>query len=130
MKSGAGDNIKRLREAHGMTQDEIGAIAGVSGKAVSTWEQGKKEPRMGALSRIAQHFNVRVSDIIDDDDITQKTTSYTSGGVIEEKWDTLFSLIRKASPDQREAVYNSVLFALKSVGMCQEGDVNENARKD
>lgn len=35
------DNIKRLRETYGLTQSELGAIAGVTDKAVSTWEIGR-----------------------------------------------------------------------------------------
>ncbi len=60
------DNIKRLREQHGLTQRELGEIAGVSDKAVSTWENGTKEPRMGAVARLAAHFGVSKSVILDD----------------------------------------------------------------
>ena len=33
-----GQNIKRLRELHGMNQSELAQIAGVTDKAVSTWK--------------------------------------------------------------------------------------------
>ncbi len=61
-----GENIRRLREQHGLTQRELGEIAGVSDKAVSTWELGIKEPRLGAVARIAAHFGVSKSAILDD----------------------------------------------------------------
>ena len=70
--SATGDNIRRLRESHGMTQADIARIAGVTDKAVSTWELGTKEPRMGALQKIADYFGVKKSDIVDDADITKK----------------------------------------------------------
>ena len=60
-----GSNIKRLREMHGMNQTELAEIAGVTDKAVSTWEHDKKIPRMGAIQRIADYFNVTKSDIIE-----------------------------------------------------------------
>ena len=60
------DNIKRLRLSHGLSQAEFGAIAGVTDKAVSTWETGTKEPRMGAIQKLANHFHISKSDIIDD----------------------------------------------------------------
>lgn len=60
-------NIKTLRKRYGLTQQELGEIAGVSGKAVSTWELGIKEPRMGAIQRIADHFGISKSSIIEDD---------------------------------------------------------------
>lgn len=60
------ENIRRLREAHHLTQRELGEIAGVSDKAVSTWELGVKEPRMGAVARIAAHFGIPKSAVLDD----------------------------------------------------------------
>ncbi|MGH1142108.1 LexA family protein [Bacillus pseudomycoides] len=61
-----GKNIKKLRDKHKLSQKELGEIAGVSDKAVSTWEKGLKEPRMGAIQKIADHFGILKSDIIED----------------------------------------------------------------
>lgn len=61
-----GSNIRRLRESHGLTQSELGRIAGVSDKAVSTWEADLKVPRMGAVQRIADYFGLPKSAILDD----------------------------------------------------------------
>ena len=61
-----GDNIKRLREAHDLTQEQLGEIAGATDKAVSTWEKGKAVPRMGAIQRMADYFGISKSDIIED----------------------------------------------------------------
>lgn len=66
-----GENIKRLREEHGLTQEELGEIAGVSGKAVSKWESGAGDPRMGAVQKIADHFHISKSVIIDEYDEQQ-----------------------------------------------------------
>lgn len=60
------DNIKKLRIEYGLTQAELGAIAGVSDKAVSTWENGTAEPRMGAVQRMADHFRITKGEIVDD----------------------------------------------------------------
>ena len=61
-----GENIKRLRIMHGLSQKELARIAGVSDKAVSTWENGTKEPRMGAVQKIADHFGLKKSNLIED----------------------------------------------------------------
>lgn len=61
-----GNNIRRLRESHQLTQKELGAIAGVSDKAVSTWENGTKEPRMSAIQRLADYFGIPKSALLDD----------------------------------------------------------------
>lgn len=59
------ESIRKLRLAYNMTQTEFGKIAGVSDKAVSTWENGTAEPRMGAVERIANHFGIKKSDVIE-----------------------------------------------------------------
>ena len=68
------ENIKRIREQFDLTQDELGEIAGVSGGAVSTWERGTAEPRMGAIQKIADHFNISKSDIVDDNNLAHKSS--------------------------------------------------------
>lgn len=64
---GIAENIKRLREAHDMTQEEFGRIAGVSAMAVSQWENGRAVPRMGAVEKLAIFLNVPKGDIINDE---------------------------------------------------------------
>lgn len=60
------ENIKRIRLEHGLSQAELGKIAGVSDKAVSTWELGLKTPRMGAVEKMASYFSIAKSAIVDD----------------------------------------------------------------
>ena len=62
------ENIKALREKFNLTQAEFGEIAGVSDKAVSTWENGTAEPRMGAIQKIAEHFGISKASLVDDTD--------------------------------------------------------------
>lgn len=60
-----GENIKRIRMQHDMTQEEMGKIAGVSAMAVSQWENDRAVPRMGAVQRIADYFGMKNGDVID-----------------------------------------------------------------
>ena len=62
---GIAENIKHLRQLHDLSQKDFGLIAGVSDKAVSAWENGLKEPRMGAIQKIADHFGLQKSNIIE-----------------------------------------------------------------
>lgn len=64
------ENIKRIRTEHGLSQAELGKIAGVSDKAVSTWELGLKTPRMGAVEKMANYFGITKSAIVDDAPMT------------------------------------------------------------
>lgn len=70
------ENIIKLRKLYGITQDELAKIAGVSRGAVSQWEGGFSEPRMGSIQKIADHFEIMKSNIIEDggmDDIDPVT---------------------------------------------------------
>lgn len=60
-----GENIKNLRMQHGLSQAELASVAGVSDKAVSSWEQNKSVPRMGPIQKMADFFGVQKSDIIE-----------------------------------------------------------------
>ena len=75
---GLGGNIKRLRVEHGLTQEELGRIAGVSSMAVSQWENDRAVPRMGAVQRMADHFGISKSAVIDGrgEDRVPGTVSY------------------------------------------------------
>ena len=50
-----------------MTQIQFGQIAGASDKAVSTWEKGKKEPRMKSIQRICNHFDIPINLFVDEE---------------------------------------------------------------
>lgn len=61
-----GSNIKKLREAKGVSQLELANSIGVTDKAVSAWEIDYRVPRMQYLQKIADYFSVSKSLIIDD----------------------------------------------------------------
>ena len=74
-------NIKAIRDKYGITQAQLGEIAGVSDKAVSTWENGTAEPSLGVVQKIADHFGIQKSDIIDDGDKSNADTVRKIHGV-------------------------------------------------
>lgn len=63
---GIRENIIELRKRKNITQEELAKIAGVTRAAVSQWEGGFSEPRMGSIQNIADHFGISKSDIIED----------------------------------------------------------------
>lgn len=61
-----GDNIKTLREYSNMTQDDFAKqVAGVTFQAVSTWERGDREPRMGVIQKLSDYYEIPKSLLID-----------------------------------------------------------------
>jgi len=49
-----GDYIRSARLAAGVTQDDLGRAAGVSGQAVSQWERGETVPEVERIPVIAR----------------------------------------------------------------------------
>lgn len=78
------ENIKKLRSIFGVTQKELSEVAGVTENAVSKWENGYSEPRMGAIERMAACYGISKSHIIekggmdDIDPVTKKPRSRAS----------------------------------------------------
>ena len=68
-----GSQIKKLREKRGLTQSQLADAIGVSDKAVSTWENDQRVPRMVAIKKLAEFFNVENSVIVDEKPISETT---------------------------------------------------------
>lgn len=58
MMNDVAERIRLLRERLGMTQPELGRMAGVSKQAVSQWEQGASRPDRDALLRLMRRCGV------------------------------------------------------------------------
>lgn len=95
---GVRENIIRLRELTGLTQEQLADIAGVSRAAVSLWEIGNSTPRMGAVQALADHFHIRKANIIEDGGMDGIAVS-VSGRLYEVEYDS-----RLLTDDERELV--------------------------
>ena len=58
------ENIKALRKANGLTQDELAIRLNVVRQTVSKWEKGLSVPDAEMLQRIAEVFEVSVSQLL------------------------------------------------------------------
>lgn len=59
------DNLKRLMEEHEISNIELSEKIGVSQSTVGKWLLQKSVPRMGAIEKLADYFNVNKSDILE-----------------------------------------------------------------
>lgn len=59
------DTIKRLREERGLTQEELAKALGVTRPAVTQWETGWSQPRMGTIEKLSQFFGVSKAELIE-----------------------------------------------------------------
>jgi len=57
-------NIKRLRQKAGMTQEQLAENMFVTRQTVSLWENGRTQPDIQTLERLAEAFGVELSEIL------------------------------------------------------------------
>ena len=91
--------IKKLREEHGMLQEELAKYLGVTYQAVSTWETGKRLPRMGSIEKMSLLFGVTKSYIIGEED----DSIYFEFKITDEE-QRLIIAYRKATPETRRNI--------------------------
>ena len=60
-----GEYIYNLRKQKGLSQAELGALVGVSNKAVSKWETGEAKPAIMQLKNLSKIFNISINDLLD-----------------------------------------------------------------
>ena len=58
------ENIRNMRRAHGMTQEELAAYLGVTASAVNKWEKGLSYPDITFLPILASYFNISVDELL------------------------------------------------------------------
>ncbi len=61
-----GTNIKSLREARKLTQEQVAESLGISFQAVSSWERDEYKPDTDKLIRLAELLDVSVSAIVEE----------------------------------------------------------------
>ena len=59
-----GNFISALREQRGLSQYQLGALVGVSDKAVSKWENGVSKPRMNVIRKLADVLDVGIDELL------------------------------------------------------------------
>jgi transcriptional regulator with XRE-family HTH domain len=59
-------NLKRLREAAGLTQVTFAEALGAPLRTVQGWEQGRREPGLDVLRPIARTLGVTVDELLAD----------------------------------------------------------------
>ena len=59
-----GNFISALRERSGLSQYQLGALVGVTDKAVSKWENGASKPRIDTIRKLAEILDVGVDELL------------------------------------------------------------------
>lgn len=73
-----GENIRKIRKEKGMTQSELAKKIGISYQQIGQYEQGKRNPKIETIDKIATALGVRIVDITRDFKFSdyQKTSEF------------------------------------------------------
>ena len=76
------NRIKQLREALNLTQEQLGALVGVSRQAINAIETGKFEPSIWLAYDICKVFQCSIEAVFLFEESAKKSRSQLSRGVI------------------------------------------------
>ena len=63
-----GNRLYELRKKCKLSQSELGAMVGVTNKAVSKWEMGNAKPTMDIMGKLSAIFNVKIEELMDEEE--------------------------------------------------------------
>lgn len=61
-----GEKIKALRQKKGLTQKQLGDLCGMADSAIRRYENGRANPKLQTLRKIAEALNVTLSELVVD----------------------------------------------------------------
>lgn len=113
MKIRIGENIKRLRKAKNVTQEQIAEVLGISVTAVSKWERCETYPDITLLFPLAHYFAVTLDELMGYDeekvqaDIKAVLENYRSLWLTEpEKARSIIKAVYREYPNDYEVMHH------------------------
>ena len=88
-----GNNIRRVRKEHGISQKELADKIGVSQSAVNQWEVGKRIPKVQTIFRLSKAIPCAPKELMSEFDV-EIDALYTMGDI--------FSEIRKKMEENKQ----------------------------
>ena len=115
-----GKNIKKHRQARGMTQDQLAEKLNVTRQAVSSWETGKTQPDIGTLTALAEHLGISMEVLIygKNRGPVLPPVKETGTGVI---FGTLFLLFMMVLLFSAEALFRNIWWRMMAVSAILSG---------
>lgn len=62
-----GDNLKRIRKEHNLSQEELTEKLGVSRQSVSKWESKQAYPEMDKVLQLCKMFDLNIDELLNQD---------------------------------------------------------------
>ena len=93
-----GENIRKLRDRHDMTQEALGKLLNVTQSTIAYYESGKKQPTLETLIIIADYFEVST------DFLLNRTNVVSTASEISKSDSELLNKINKLSDENRKEI--------------------------
>jgi transcriptional regulator with XRE-family HTH domain len=75
-----GTNIKKIRQVKGLSQKAFADLFNLNRGVISAYEEGRAEPKIDTLLKVAHHFNLDINDFLTK---TLQVNNLVSGSVID-----------------------------------------------
>ena len=85
------DRLRELRKKNNLTQSNVATLLGISEAAYGYYEQGRNEPSLNNIKKLANKYNVSISYLIGESDETTINQIDNSSFFDIEKWKKLNS---------------------------------------
>ncbi len=102
-----GLKVRAIREAAGMTQEELAATCDVSWRTISNLERGTVVPDLLMIYKISQEFNVSMDDMLNNKAVNNKSLSRL------EKENQVMEKIRKTDDNLLDYIDEQLRLLLK-----------------
>lgn len=57
-------NLREVRKAHGLTQEQLSAVSGVNRVSIAKYESGKSTPSLQTAERLATALGVTIDELM------------------------------------------------------------------
>ena len=61
---GFGENLRKIRESRGLSQNDIADLLEIKRATVSSWETDRTEPQMKHLIKLSEFYNLTLDDMV------------------------------------------------------------------
>ena len=99
------DKIKKHRTAKGLSQKEIALEVGIDQAQYSRIENGKVEPTLSSLEKIANALNVSLTELFDDN-IVLDINSYDKSAIDK------LRLVEELEEEEKKSIFNIIDIAI------------------
>ncbi|MDR0206086.1 MAG: helix-turn-helix domain-containing protein [Bacteroidales bacterium] len=99
------DKIKKHRTAKGLSQKEIALEIGIDQAQYSRIENGKVEPTLSSLEKIADALNVSLTELFDDN-IVLDINSYDKSAIDK------LRLVEELEEEEKKSIFNIIDIAI------------------